>query len=126
MTTALLIQPDGSTELHTTHDPLDFYRNTVVRETSVLTANHPTLDTHAFVLVYDDIGLLREARQPLNRKAWALYGRSPVYGPVLFYRDDRADLETHVIEWVCSDRLLSPELVTAMDAWLDSHTDFPR
>lgn len=55
----------------------------------------------------------RLLRLPVNRKAWALYGRSPLVGPVWVATDDRAPLSDRWIEiisrpieqWVPADVL---------------------
>jgi hypothetical protein len=84
---------------------------------SVVTCHHPALaGTH--VLYVDDFGLT--LGRPLNRKAWALYGGSPIYGPAVLLRDDHDDLDPDILEALAAE-FPDPEISAQMDAWLAKH-----
>lgn len=36
----------------------------------------------------------------LNVKGWGLYGRSPIFGPLIVAHDDGRDLDPQVLDWV--------------------------
>lgn len=87
------IDPDGSvTEvpgkaLDCGHDA--FGHCTVVHCTCPLLPEH-----RLWVGIVDDFGA---QDQPLNRKAWALYGRSPIYGTMFLGRDDGGSITPALI-----------------------------
>lgn len=85
---ALRIDPDGSVtrldEFAWTAGQAEFDHTTVV------TCGAPFVGQSVHVLVLDDFGA---ADLPLNRKAWGLYGRSPIYGPVFVGRDDGDEVD---------------------------------
>lgn len=89
----LRIDPDGTiTELP--EGPLDAAR-AEFQWTSVVTCRTPFLDPDmVFVGVIDDFGA---ADRPINRKAWGLYGRSAIYGPMFFGRDITGHVPPEVI-----------------------------
>lgn len=63
--------------------------------TTVVSLSAPILpSSHVWVGVLDDFGA---ADQPLNRKAWALYGRSPIYGPMYVAADGGSELPAEVV-----------------------------
>jgi hypothetical protein len=90
--TALRIDPDGTvtellgTALEAGHTEFKF--------TTVVTCAAPFLPTdEVWVGVIDDFGA---ESLPLNRKAWGLYGRSPIYGPMFLGTDSHHDVPAEV------------------------------
>lgn len=72
--------------------------------------------SNELVAYIDDWG--RTKGLPLNRKAWALYGRSPVYGPVWVKDDHDAILSPKLIALIESADFPSDEVGELMDQWL--------
>jgi hypothetical protein len=82
---------------------------------TVATCHHPQLDrTH--VLFLGDFSAVDGS--PLNRRAWALYGGSPLHGMVVLGADDREPLDPDVIAMVTDEAFPGPEMVETMDRWL--------
>lgn len=113
----LRIDPDGSV---TASDLAPLAAATAERDhLTVVVCAAPFLPNDTiWVGVLDDFGA---ADLPLNRKGWALYGRSPLYGPVFFGADDdrnipvdvaamlRRDLEDWPIPELAAAVVLGPE-----------------
>lgn len=119
ITPMLLLHEDGSTRLLESLDPLGTARSLLGDQVSVYSCNNPgALEPRDYVLVIDDFGDAKGL--PLNRKAWALYGRSPIYGPALWYRDDHEPIPPELLAAVTSGEFLTFELHDAMDAWLNA------
>ena len=56
---------------------------------------------------------------PLNRKAWALYGRSPIHGPAVFHRDEgEGPLDPRVVELVTDPEFPGEDISEIMNRWL--------
>lgn len=124
------IDPDGTVDLVDGGDLLSVGRTAFDGRTDVITLRSPEVDASWGVMVgvVHDTGLLDGL--PLNRKAWALYGRSPIYGPmfVAFDQDDvggRDPLETWFIDKIMSDDYPTPPVQAAMTDWLSQHPEFP-
>lgn len=85
----------------------------------------PILQEHlppTFVMVIDDFGA---EDMPINYKAWALYGRSPIYGNGYFAYDSeetggRRDLPESLI-----DTIAQP-IDTWVDAGVIAHMNIPQ
>lgn len=69
------------------------------------------------VLYVDDWGKVKDL--PINRRAWALYGGSPIYGPAVLARDDQLDMTLDVTMLLAEDDFPGPEINAAMDHWLE-------
>lgn len=85
---------------------------------TVAKCHHPDLD-RVYVLFLGDFSALDGS--PLNRRAWALYGGSPIYGMCVLGADDREPIAEHVVDMVTSDDFPGPELIAAMDQWLEAN-----
>lgn len=71
------------------------------------------------VLYVHDWGKVIEL--PINRRAWALYGGSPIYGPAVLARDDELDLTLDVTLLLAEEDFPGPEINAAMDDWLENN-----
>lgn len=93
--------------------------------TSVVTLRTPLIAPfHPYLIgIIHDFGM---AKFKINHAAWALYGRSPLYGPVFVATDDGSPLDSQFVAMVCSGNFPSPEIMSTMDAWLGEHPEFPR
>lgn len=72
-----------------------------------------------YVLYIDDWGKTNE--RPINRRAWALYGGSPIYGLAVLAADDQAPIDPAIIELVTGADFPPPEVLALMDDWLEAH-----
>jgi hypothetical protein len=79
---SLRIDPDG-TITPQTETALDAAR-ALFKHTTVVTCVAPIFPAGVFVGVIDDFGA---QDQPLNMKAWACYGRSPIFGAMFLGLD---------------------------------------
>jgi hypothetical protein len=68
------------------------------------------------VLWIDDWGKVNEL--PLNRRAWALYGGSPIYGTAVLAADDDLPVAETAMEMLGRPDFPGPDLLATMDAWL--------
>lgn len=73
-----------------------------------------------YVLHIDDWGKTKGL--PINRRAWALYGGSPIYGTAVLSADDGGPIDEALIELISSD-FPPPEVHVTMDLWLEVHGD---
>jgi len=89
VTLAIRIDPDGSVLEYASGDPLMLARAEFDGFTSVYTMAGMGEPTHVGV-VHD---FSRTKGMALNHKAWALYARGPICGPMYLWRDDGADLD---------------------------------
>lgn len=75
-----------------------------------------------FVLALDDFGA---EDMPINYKAWALYGRSPIYGTAFFAYDGDAEAPRPDLPEV-----LVQTITRALDTWVDegviNYMNIPR
>ena len=76
---------------------------------TVVTCAAPMLPPGVFVGWIDDFGA---QDLPLNMKAWALYGRSSIFGPMILGMDSGGPVPAHVI-----DMLNEP-----IEAWVPAET----
>lgn len=60
-------------------------------------------------------------RHPVNRKGWALYGRSPIVGVIYVALDSRGPLPPVFVDLVSSDHFPPLAVLTAMRNWLRDH-----
>lgn len=70
----------------------------------VVVLHAPMLPTAAdpWVGFIDDWGMVKH--RPINMKAWALYGRSPIYGPMVLRNDDPSTpIPAEFIRMICLD-----------------------
>lgn len=121
MTTCICIDPDG-TVTPLSGRLLDLGREAFDGMTSVVVLHHPMV-ADLLVGCVHDWGLVKGL--PLNRRAWTLYGRSPIYGPMFVALDEGDELPEEFIE-AFSSTALTPEMNALMDAFLDQHPEFPR
>lgn len=74
----------------------------------VVTLRSPHLPAGVYVGWVDDWGVTKGL--PVNMKAWALYGRSPIHGPMVVRRDDGLDIPDEYVE----------HLARPIEEWLDA------
>lgn len=119
------IEPDG-----TVYDllslPLEAGRSQF-RHTTVVACHCPMLPVIAgdvpWVMVVDDFGA-QDA--PLNRKAWTLYGRSPIYGTAFLGRDDDGPVNTGLFNVVKRDIDQWPIGAYAIEHFTGEEPERPR
>lgn len=69
----------------------------------------------------DDFGYSNPSYE-INRKAWALYGRSPVVGPMVVGADDGRDLDPgFVTALLAGDEWMEPEWIAAQERFLAAY-----
>lgn len=118
-TKAVLIRPDGTviaTEslAEAERSRLEMVGSSVVMLRSPL-ARHFGGDPVPYVGWVDEYGEVKQL--PVNRKAWALYGRSPIYGTMVVRNDLHTNLQPGFIntitkpieDWVDVDVLVRME-----------------
>jgi len=71
------------------------------------------------VMHIDDYGATKPL--PINRRAWALYGGSPIHGLAVLSADDGGPIDDEVIEMVSSTAFPTPEVLAHMERWLEAH-----
>ena len=120
-THVLRIDPDGAVTKTDYYNSLDAGK-ALYDSTSVVTCRHPLLDDGIHVGVIDDFGA---DSLPTNRKAWALYGRSAIFGTMFLARDDRESLWDGMIETVTGpiESWVGSEILSYMDLALPSATE---
>lgn len=117
MTHVIRIDPDGTLARLDDKYVLDAAVK-VYTDRDVVVLNHPMLGRHGeYVGVVSDWG--RVDQLPINWKAWALYGRSVICGPMFIGRDDREPIDDELIEWI--DNETFDEMRPAMAAWLEEN-----
>jgi hypothetical protein len=85
---SLRIDPDGTIK-HFAGSAMDA-AYTEIEACSVVTCRAPVIPEHLLMVgVIDDFGA---DGLPINMKAWALYGRSPIFGPMWFGSDVDGDV----------------------------------
>lgn len=119
MSLTLVIHPTGPVETHDT-PPGALAEQVIAGPPTVITCHHPALTGRTHVLFLGDFSALDGS--PLNRRAWALYGGSPVHGTVVLAADDRQPLDPDVVALVTSDGFPDPDLCAVMDRWLVEHS----
>ncbi len=117
MTYLLRIDPDGTIIEIDDPDLLGVSRAAFDGSTQVVACAAPWLPGH--VGVVHDWG--RTEGMPLNKKAWACYGRSPIFGPMfLAYDQDEAggrpELHPEIAEILQSDlaEIVPPNVIDNM------------
>lgn len=115
----LSIDPDGTvTALN--GDPMVMARAEFNDLTTVVTLHHPLTgfgEGRICVGWIHDFGAVIPL--PVNRKAWILYGGSPIYGTMFVAADDRGPLDEEFVRVLLSDEdWIGPEFNAAMDDWL--------
>lgn len=121
MTDVLLITVDGTVTRHEADDPFVFANEHVAQLLDVVAVGHPGLEPRAWIMAVDDFGASKQL--PINRNAWAMYGRSPICGPAVFWSDNRDPIPEAVEELV---RGAAEPLGHIMDVWLESHPEYQR
>jgi hypothetical protein len=99
---------EGGDMIAASHEEFSHSSVVVCRDAPILAE----FSSGLFVMVIDDFGA---EDMPLNPKAWALYGRSPIFGTAFFAYDSyegngRPDLPDAMI-----DRITEP-----LEAWVDA------
>jgi hypothetical protein len=67
----------------------------------------------------DDWGATK--RLPINRRAWALYGGSPIYGLAVLSCDVGFPIDDEILALVATD-FPPADVLRIMDAWLEAHS----
>lgn len=103
-TTEFAIWDDGSVSsdpdvVAALRTELDQAGTDVVVLASPIMAAHHSLDI-PWVGIIDDWGATKEL--PINRKAWALYGRSPIHGPMIVKNDLSMPIDPDFIAMIAS------------------------
>jgi len=96
MITVLRIDPDG-TITPMAGDALTIAQDTYKHTTVVSCGSpllHPYGDPRSFIGVIDDFGA---QDLPANMKAWALYGRTPIYGTMWLAHDYKIEIPAELI-----------------------------
>jgi hypothetical protein len=116
-TYAIRIDPDG---LVVRYDDPDLARYLATGQfdgqTDVVVLAAPFLPPGLYVGFIHDWG--KVIGLPLNRPAWALYGRSPIFGPMFVKRDDDGPLDPALCDMLEQGAIPSLDTERAMDAWL--------
>ena len=101
-------------------DPMYLAKQWIVYPTVVTLHQQLTLNERGeavIVGIIDDFGIANGL--PLNRTAWALYGGSPIYGPMFIAQDDHELLpEQLVAALMGTDEWIGDAINHAMDDWL--------
>jgi hypothetical protein len=122
-TWGLLIHTDGTIEPVTQQDARSVALNRIAGSLDVVTVSHPRIrvdEQPIHVMYVDDWGMT--SGLPINRKAWALYGRSPIHGDALLKRDDEeGPLGQDVIALVLDPGFPGEAIDKLMDAWLEAN-----
>lgn len=114
MSRCLSIPPEGACIEHD-EPPADVARQLLDTDSlDVITARGIEGETH--VMHIDDWG--RAKGLALNRRAWALYGGSPVYGTAVLSTDSGQPLERRTISAVTAPGFPGSSTNAAMDRWL--------
>jgi hypothetical protein len=118
MTTyALRIEPSGEVLRYDEPCGDDLARYEFGDQIDVVTLRAPIIpEGHLLVGFIHDWG--RTLGHALNRKAWALYGGSPIYGTMFVQSDEREPLDAEFCDFVVSDAILPEAMIVHMDAWL--------
>ena len=103
MSTFIIVRPDGTVETDAT--VVAEFQETMRSQGTVVTLASPVARPHwsgpePLVGYVFDWG--RVDGLPINRKAWALYGRSTIHGPMLIGLDNRAPLSPEFVQMVSS------------------------
>ncbi len=123
----LRIDPDGTVfAVSTQRGGYRYAANAAQKEggiesIDIVTLRNPILGRGVFVGAIDDRGATHDPPLPVNRKAWALYGRSPIHGPMWLANDDNEPLDTMLIDMLTGDEWINDELDNAMNKYLTSH-----
>lgn len=98
---AALIRESGSIEeIEETASILETATQLVAEWTSVVVLTCPLLGIDGegmHIGIIDDFGAQDRPQNPI---AWALYGRGPIFGPMILARDDGRDLSDELIEMI--------------------------
>jgi hypothetical protein len=118
MTTHALIQPDGTVETDIT--AVAAFRKVMLNEGTVVTLGTPMFDTFRapndpWVGWVFDWGI--KMGLPVNAKAWALYARSPIYGPMLIGSDLGSPFDDRFLEIISEpiEEWLPVDVIEYMD-----------
>jgi hypothetical protein len=94
MTKVIRIEPTGEI-IHVDGGAIGLADIAFDGDVDVVTCTSPLLPPGVYVGAIDDWGLAKNL--PVNMKAWALYNRSPIFGPMYFADDNGADLPDDVL-----------------------------
>lgn len=78
------------------------------------------------VMYIDDWGAVQLGDRmplPINRRAWALYGGSPIHGLAVLTRDDRSDIDPSISVMLNSGTFPGAIIEARMDHFLQQHPD---
>jgi hypothetical protein len=132
MTTYALIQPEGTrrrtgaVDIETDAAVVAEFQKAINDEgTDVVTLTSPSMA--AYRSPHDPwVGWIfdwgKTMGLPVNRKAWALYGRSPIYGPMLIATDHRAPLPDEFLEIIAKpiEEWVPAEVLARMEEVIDA------
>lgn len=116
MTAAVLLSPDGTVREYT---DLRQAKTEFAENYEVVSLHHPMFASTLHVGMVGAYSALDGSE--LNRKAWALYGGSPIYGPMLMFPDDGTSIAAEVATALLGNEWLTPDIEASMDAWLRTH-----
>lgn len=111
MTRSLIIQPGGSCERRET-PANETARLVIGNELEVVTVRYPVFAHWNYVMYIDDFGAIKEL--PLNVKAWALYGGSPIFGVAVLGEGDYTVLLDDYLQLIESDYFPDPLTLAQM------------
>ena len=114
----LSIPPEGLIVV-SDHDPANFARVVVNTESLDVVVARALGRDRVHVMWVDDWGLTKDL--PINRRAWALYGGSPIYGTAVLAADDQLPLDDWVVAMVADPEFPPPPIQRFMDKWLEAH-----
>lgn len=116
MTKVLRIDPDGTVTV-LDGDPMKMANDEFGGQTTVVTLHHPLVGRHVTVGWIHDFGAVIPL--DVNRKAWILYGGSPIHGTMFVADDNRAPLDDEFVQMLLSDEdWIGDDYNAAMDDWL--------
>lgn len=118
MTRSLVIPPEG---LPTgSEEEPDVLARTLLQTASLDVVIARALGRERLYVMYiDDWGMTKEL--PINRRAWALYGASPIYGLAVLCADDQGLIEDELVELVSEPGFPPENIQRVMDKWLEAH-----
>lgn len=117
MTRSLWIPPDSALPVQRSDtDPAALARELLQTDSLDVCIARALGRERLHVLHVDDWGATK--RLPVNRRAWALYGGSPIHGVAVLSADDGGAIESWVLELVEARDFPPPEINAHMDTFL--------
>lgn len=113
---SIVIPPTG--RIHALDTPGATVAHELLGDTEVVTLRHPAMPPRSHVMWVGALSALDGS--PLNRRAWALYGGSPIFGTAVVASDTGDDVEP-LFDLVIDDAFPGAEIDTTMTEWLREH-----